>query len=192
MSLTYLDAGQAPEPHAANLLGALGIGLADLQTAAMTDATKLDVSAVAALTTLLDRPGLTLRQLSQVLGITHSGAVRLADRLATRGLLERGTSADARQSPVSLTPTGRRAARTALRARRNALQTLLSRLPAAQRASFADALATVLGGMPDNEMHARHVCRLCEHALCRGPRCPVGAAAHGRHARAEPTATQPT
>jgi MarR family transcriptional regulator, negative regulator of the multidrug operon emrRAB len=51
----------------------------------MRAATGSDLSGVAALTTLLDRPGLSIRELAAVLGITHSGAVRLVDRLAARG-----------------------------------------------------------------------------------------------------------
>lgn len=184
---TSADAEARPDAHAANLLGALGVGLTDLQTAAMTGAAGLDVSAVAALATLFDRPGLTIRQLSEVLGITHSGTVRLADRLTAHGLLDRGRSADARQAPVALTPAGRRAAQAALRARRDVLVTLLDRVPEAQRASFVAALAIVLGGMPDDELHARHLCRLCEHACCRGLECPVGAAHSDQRCRAQAT-----
>jgi MarR family transcriptional repressor of emrRAB len=173
-----VDSGTPANAHAANLLGALGVGLTDLQAAAMSGATGLDPSAVAALATLFDRPGLSIRQLSAVLGITHSGTVRLANRLTSQGLLERGRSADARQVPVALTPDGLRSAQAALRARRDVMRTLLDRLPMAQRVSFVDALATVLGGLPDSGLDARHVCRFCEHACCRGFDCPVGTAAH--------------
>jgi len=182
------SAGQGPpDAHAVNLLGALGIGLADLQTAAMTKAVGLDVSAVAALVTLLDRPGLTLRQLSQVLGITHSGTVRLADRLSTQRMLKRGNSADARQTPVTLTHKGRLAAQSALQARRNALQFLIDPLPEEQRDSFVDTLAILLGRLPNDQMPARHVCRLCEHSQCRSPNCPVGAAAPAAQLEPPPT-----
>ncbi|MBC6459823.1 MarR family winged helix-turn-helix transcriptional regulator [Actinomadura sp. HBU206391] len=162
--------------HAANLLGALAVAVADAQSAAMRTATGGDLSGVAALTTLLDHPGLSIRELSTVLGITHSGTVRLVDRLAGRGLVTRATGTDRRQAPLSLTGDGAAAARRALRARQDVLEDVLAPLDPGERDRFARLTAKLLAGIPHDRAHARQICRLCRHDRCRGDACPVGAA----------------
>ncbi|MGV2386825.1 MAG UNVERIFIED_CONTAM: MarR family transcriptional regulator, partial [Thermobifida fusca] len=75
----------------ANVLGALALAVTDRTSAAIAAAAGQSVSAAAALSAMhhfLDRP--TLDQLRRVLGLTHSGAVRLVDRLVDAGLVTRG------------------------------------------------------------------------------------------------------
>src|SRR3954469_13178902 len=48
--------------------------------------------------------GGSIDSLRRILGITHSGAVRLVDRLAAAGLVERRIGADARAVSIHLTP----------------------------------------------------------------------------------------
>ena len=75
---------------------------------------------------VLDHP--TVDQLCQVLGLTHSGGVRLVDRLAGAGLVERGPGADRRSRSVRLTAAGRRAAHRMSGQRIAYLTSLLARL----------------------------------------------------------------
>jgi MarR family transcriptional regulator, negative regulator of the multidrug operon emrRAB len=60
--------------------------------------------------------GGSIDALRRILGITHSGTVRLVDRLAGAGLVERRVGADARAVALHLTPQGRRLARRVLAA----------------------------------------------------------------------------
>ena len=84
-----------------NLVGALTTGLTDAINDAITAVTGLDPVASTALIALLDfLPGGSVRRLSQAVGLTHSGAVRLLDRLVAAGLVARGTGDDARSRSI--------------------------------------------------------------------------------------------
>jgi DNA-binding MarR family transcriptional regulator len=176
--------------HADNMLGALAVAVGDAQSAAMRTATGSDLTGVAALTTLLDRPGLSIRELSAVLGITHSGTVRLVDRLAGRGLVTRVTGADRRRAPLNLTRDGTVTARRALRARHQVLEDVLAHLDPGEQARFAGLTAKLLAGIPRDRAHAHQICRLCRHDRCRGAACPVGTAVDGATST-EPEAGRP-
>jgi MarR family transcriptional repressor of emrRAB len=170
-----------PDPgalsHLANVLGGLAVGITDMQADTLRAATGLDLSAAAALTTLLDRPGLSIEALRRVLGLTHSGAARLADRLATRGLLERSPGADRRTATLRLTDSGAELAGAALGARRDALRPLLAPLNEGQRIQLSSLVAAIASVLVSERGQARRVCRHCDHACCRGTACPIGRAA---------------
>src|SRR3954469_12000989 len=70
--------------------------------------------------------GTTVDGLSRVLALTHSGTVRLVDRLEGAGLLERRRGPDARTRAVVLTPAGHRAAEGLQREREGALAALMA------------------------------------------------------------------
>ena len=94
----------------ANLLGTLSLAVAGRVEAAV--ASPLGPSAPAALAALEGYlGGEPIDALAQTLGLTHSGAVRLVDRLCEAGLAERRRGGDARTVAVALTPAGRGAAR---------------------------------------------------------------------------------
>src|ERR1700761_702871 len=81
-------------------------------------------AALVALHEFLD--GGTVTQLSSVLGLTHSGTVRLVDRLAAEGLVERAGAPDGRTVAVVLTIAGRVTAGRVLAARHAALAATMS------------------------------------------------------------------
>ena len=90
--------------HVANVLGALSLVLADRMNAAIKAVAALGPSAPAALAALHEfLDGGSVTQLSDVLGLTHSGTVRLVDRLEAEGLVERVGAEDARAVSVVLT-----------------------------------------------------------------------------------------
>jgi MarR family transcriptional repressor of emrRAB len=106
-------------PAAANLVGALGVALADRLAAAAELAG--GASAADALVALHEgRAGASIDALAPIVGLSHSGTVRLVDRLARDGLVERRRGADQRSAALFLTPAGRRRARRVL-TRRDAL-----------------------------------------------------------------------
>lgn len=171
----------------ANVFGALALMVADQMADVTADAAGRSDSAPAALAALyhfLDRPSVDL--LRQVLGLTSSGTVRLLDRLAESGLIERGPGADARSTAVSLTAAGREVAARVCRDRGAVLDRALAVLTPAERAEFTDLAGKVLVGLMRGPGATRWMCRLCDTGICRGAPggCPVGNAARARYADA--------
>ncbi|MFI9414621.1 MarR family winged helix-turn-helix transcriptional regulator [Nocardia gamkensis] len=140
-------------------------------------------AALAAMHEFLD--GGSVTQLSSVLGLTHSGTVRLVDRLVVEGLVERVAAQDGRAVSLVLTQHGRSTAERILRARENSLASALSALSPDE----IDNLAAVLDTMLTTVTHARAeersartndrpqpwLCRLCDFAACGRSEgnCPV-------------------
>ena len=173
--------------RAANLLGALSLVVADRMTdeiEASSGQSLTTATALSALYDFLDDPSVDL--LRQVLGLTHSGTVRLVDRLVAAGQVRRVPGPDGRTTAVRLTRSGRRAAAAVVAARAEVLDdamSALSGLPAAERAAFERALGTVLVAMMRGPGATRWICRLCDTGACGRPegRCPVAAEAGRRY-----------
>jgi MarR family transcriptional repressor of emrRAB len=155
----------------ANLVGALGLALADRLSEATASG-----SAAEALVTLHGRgAGSSIDALARIVGLSHSGTVRLADRLAAAELVERRRGADQRSTALYLTPAGRRAARRVLAARDAAMHSVLTLLTADQRRELAGLAAVILGQLGAEPGAERRLCRLCDLEACGRPRgeCPV-------------------
>lgn len=168
----------------ANLLGALSLVLADRMADAMGEAGGRPESAAAALSALLhflDRP--TVDLLRQVLGLTSSGTVRLVDRMAASGHVQRGPGSDGRSTAVTLTGAGLAAAERVAAARAEVLEGALAGLTDADRDALRRILGTMLAGLIRGPGATRWICRLCDTGACRGAEggCPVGNAARERY-----------
>jgi MarR family transcriptional repressor of emrRAB len=164
----------------ANLLGALSLAVAERMEAATGAAAARGgsaPSALAALDTFLD--GSSIDTLRKPLGLTHSAAVRLVDRLAEGGLVRRGAGADGRSVRVCLTPAGRHAAAEVRRGRMRALAEVLAPLDAAERDELTRIHEKLLAGLTFGRADAAHICRLCDSEACghEEGRCPVTRAA---------------
>jgi DNA-binding MarR family transcriptional regulator len=166
----------------ANLLGALGIVLSD----ALADAAEAaggTTSATALVALSGPSAGASIDGLARVVGLSHSGAVRLVDRLSADGLVERRRGADQRSTALVLTPAGRRTARQVVRRRESNLQFIVALLTDDQQVALeelAERVLSELGATPGVEAR---VCRLCDLEACgrsRG-RCPVAPARRQRH-----------
>lgn len=95
----------APEDaRLANLLGAVALGLTDAAVADVAAQADLDTTSATALVAMLDlaRSG-SVQRLSRLVGISHSGAVRMVNRLADAGFVERRAGPDGRTITVALT-----------------------------------------------------------------------------------------
>lgn len=150
----------------ANLLGACSLAIAERLPLAAGDA------ALVALSTWL--AGATVDRLARVLGLTHSGAVRLADRLERDGLLERRAGTDGRTRALHVTTGGARRAADLQAGRFAALEDVLEPLDAGQRAALEPILESLLTGMASDHDAAGHTCRLCDPDVCGHPdTCPV-------------------
>lgn len=132
----------------------------------------------AALVTLAHYPGQSVGALGRTLGLTHSGAVRLADRLQADGLVYRTSGGPGRTLALYLTEPGRRGAMQVLARRRGAVEDLVSSLDPGEVAVFEHLMRRLLAGVTTDRASAHRLCRLCDEPLCAGgPGCPVDHAA---------------
>jgi DNA-binding MarR family transcriptional regulator len=163
--------------RAANLLGAHALVVADR----MREAAGMELSSAAVLSALETfADGASIDALRRVLGLSHSGGVRIVKRLEARGLLVREPDpADRRAVRLHLTAGGRRAARRLIAGRRQALAALLAGLGERETASLERLLERLLAAATGSGEDANRICRLCDPGVCGHPdRCPVTQAVH--------------
>jgi len=162
----------------ANLLGALGLAVADRLTHGDTGGS----TAEALVALHRRRSGYTIDALAGITGLTHSGGVRLVDRLVQAELVERRRGPDQRSVAVYPTPAGRRAARRVLAQREAAMHSLLTVLTGSQRSALVAAAERILGELGAAPAAEARICRLCDLESCgrRHGSCPV---ASGRSRR---------
>ena len=173
----------------ANVLGALAQAITDRTASAIAAAAGQNVSAATALSALhqfLDRP--TLDRLRDVLGLTHSGTVRLVDRLTEAGLVARGTGEDKRSRSVVLTDAGRAAAERVTAARAAVLDDLLGDLSPADRDTLGELLDRLMAGVVRGKDGGAWICRICDLGACERSegRCPAANAAAEKYGLARP------
>ena len=177
----------------ANLLGALSTGLIDGVHEATSTAAHLDEAAAVALIALLDfSPRGSVETLSQVVGLTHSGTVRLVDRLVDAGYAARKPGRDARSRSPILTTTGATVARRLRSARERAIARHLATLTDNERATLTRLCERLVSAVTKQRLEQRRagftppggaLCRMCDFAACgrdKG-RCPVAATAQANH-----------
>lgn len=158
----------------ANLLGAHALAVGDVVRAAAEGASALSAAGPAALVAIDMHPGQSLDTLARVLRLTSSGAVRLVDRLASEGLVERRPGADGRTRALHLSAAGERAVRGVLDERQAALVGVLEVLSEREQEQLAPLLEKLLQGLAGDRARARGICRLCDLGACReGARCPL-------------------
>jgi DNA-binding MarR family transcriptional regulator len=164
---------------AANLLGALALAVSDgIREATEQQVDGLAGSEPAALVTLAHCPGQSVRALARTLRLTHSGAVRLADRLVADGLACRVSAGPGRTLALHLTEPGRLAASRVLARRQAAVERLVSRLEPDQAAALERLAGWLLAALTTDRASAHRLCRLCDEPLCeRDGGCPVDQAA---------------
>ena len=159
--------------HEVNAHGALALEVARRVQEAGEAASPYGASAPAALAAMHGLTGgQSIDALRRVVGLTHSGAVRLVDRLAAAGLVERRVGTDGRAVALQLTPEGRRAARRVLTRREAALESVLAPLAPRERADLARLNERLLQSLTDGQQSRRRVCRLCDVDAC-GRDCPT-------------------
>jgi MarR family transcriptional regulator, negative regulator of the multidrug operon emrRAB len=158
--------------RAANLLGAHALVVADR----MREAAGMELSSAAVLTALETfAGGASIDALRRVLGLSHSGGVRIVKRLEAEGLVAREPDpADRRAVRLHLTGDGRREARRLLAARQAALTPLLAGLGERETAALERLLERLLARATGSGEDANRICRLCDPEICGHPgRCPV-------------------
>jgi DNA-binding MarR family transcriptional regulator len=189
---------ESRDAHLTNVLGALALALADGMRDATEAAAGMSGAAPAALVALRQfLAGRTTGDLARATGLTHSGAVRLVDRLVDAGLVERRPGRDGRSLAIVLTAPGRALSDEITEARAQAVAAALGGLGADERGQLAALVDTVLATVTTRRLAARHLaarheggapagwlCRLCDFASCGRPRgeCPAANAARAETA----------
>lgn len=107
------------------------------------DAAPVSPSQLRALTVIEKWDGVNLRDLGEALGSTPPSVSRLCDRLEAAGLIQRSRgTANRREVELRLSPGGHRAL-TQMRAWRSSeIETVLTRIPAADLGALAESLQT--------------------------------------------------
>lgn len=182
---------KADDVRLVNLLGTVALGLTDAMLGDAGSANDVDSTAAAALVTMLDLArSPSVQRLSQMVGISHSGAVRLVNRLVDAGLVERSPGPDARTLTVSLTRPGRTLARRIRAARRAAIEASLSGLTESHRSQLTTICEVLVANLTAARLATRRagqlpsggaLCRMCDPVACGRPdgRCPAAVTAGG-------------
>ena len=177
-----------------NLLAALAVAVVDGLDDAFVDE-GIDAKAGTALVALLDfAPAATEQRLCLAIGLTHSGTVRLVDRLRVAKLVERARGGDGRTVAVRLTAAGRKVALRLRHARRDLTSSLLSGLTDRQRTELMPACERLIAALTARRLAMREagdspsggaLCRLCDFRACGRPdgMCPSAAARNARRSR---------
>jgi DNA-binding MarR family transcriptional regulator len=180
---------RASDARLANLLGALSTGLTDGVHEATSTAAQVDDLAATALIALLDFSARgSIRTLSQVIGLTHSGTVRLVDRLVSAGYVARMPGRDARSRSPILTTSGATVARRVRSARERAIARHLVTLSNNERSSLTRLCESLISAVTKQRLEHRNagltpaggaLCRMCDFAACGRDKgtCPAAAAA---------------
>ncbi len=170
-----------------NVLGALVLHLTDNLRTVTEQAAQHGAAAPSAIVCILQYPGQTIDFLRHALSMTHSGTVRLVDRLVTGGLVTRRNGEDGRSVALFCTPLGTRRAHRVLAARISALQPLLIALDEQDKVHLEAILRKLPWTGVISETQAVNACRMCDIASCFGKgSCPVTAARKARNSEREP------
>jgi DNA-binding MarR family transcriptional regulator len=156
-----------------NQIGALALGLSDRIRHAAAEAADGSGETAAALVTISAKPGLTVAHLAQAVGLSHPGAVRVADRLEAKGWITRGKGEDKRQVTLWLSAEGERHAQAVLEARATLLDDVLGPLEPSDALRFAMLMSQVLGRLSDTQpANSPAICRMCNQSDCGDVACP--------------------
>jgi DNA-binding MarR family transcriptional regulator len=163
----------------ANLLAATARLIDDAVQASLLRELPFGASAPAALVSIAHQPDLSIEDLRQILAITHSGTVRLVDRLEGDGLITRIKTGQ-RAVKLRLTPRGRRTLRKIENARLAAVATIAASLPGAAQAQLEELLSQMLAAQTHSLDDLHRLCRLCSFDACQANHrtCPVDRAVH--------------
>jgi DNA-binding MarR family transcriptional regulator len=182
------------DPHLINVLGAFGLALADRIRGATEAATAMTGAAPAALVALEQfLSGRPTEDLAQVMGLTHSGAVRVVDRLVDAGLAARQPGRDGRSGAIALTAAGRALSRRITAARATAIGAALEGLTDKDRRALLTLVETLTATVTTQRLEERErsgeaaawLCRVCDFASCGRAEgeCPAANAAQAFRSR---------
>jgi MarR family transcriptional repressor of emrRAB len=160
--------------HTANILGALAVLIQDRVEGMWQSALDLSPMAAAALVQIDNEPGSSIESVASRIGLTHSATVRVIDKLAERGLVEKDRARkDARAQSLTLSRAGKRLAQQLHEARNQVTDDLLADLAPGQRAALEQAIRTILYRCVEPGREADVTCRVCDDRRCSPEICPI-------------------
>jgi MarR family transcriptional repressor of emrRAB len=159
------------EKETANLLGALSLAVMDRIEQGAREIVGRGGETPAALVVIGYGQGMTNDTLRQILGLSHSGTVRLVDRLVSDGLVERRARKDGREVALHLTATGSTARSRLLAARISSVGALLGAMPATKRKQFGMLIRELLANQDTSQLDRFTICRMCDDSVCAN--CPL-------------------
>lgn len=157
----------------ANRFGAVALATTDASVEAVASASGHGASGAAALTVIYEHGRIDIGRLALALDLSHSGAVRLVDRLTADGLVWRRQGTDKRHVLVRLTRRGEARRRAMMRERAAVLRKILGVLTKDERARLARFLDKILHSMVECGGRWDNLCRLCDFDDCGRRDCPV-------------------
>jgi DNA-binding MarR family transcriptional regulator len=161
-------------PRERNILGAFVLMISDDIIRATSSRAPEAGPTASALALLAHQPGLSIRMLAVGVGLSHAGTVRLVDRLAMEGLIERREhSTDGRTRSLYLTTAGEAASEDVLNTRDKIIAEGLSVLNQKEVKFLCEISQRVLRARLEDQEHSYRVCRLCCYEACSD--CPVDA-----------------
>lgn len=160
--------------HTANILGALSLLIQDRVESAWQTELDLSPMAAAALVQIDNEPGSSIELIASHIGLTHSATVRVIDKLAERGLVEKDRARkDARAQSLTLSKAGKRVVQQLHAERNEVIDDLLSGLDAAQRRALEAAIRAILNRAVEPGREADVTCRVCDDRRCTPDICPI-------------------
>jgi len=136
----------------------------------------LDLSpmAAAALVQIDNEPGCSIEVVAGRIGLTHSATVRVIDKLAERGLVDKDRARkDARAQSLTLSKAGKRLAQQLHEARNQVADDLLAGLDPVQRTALEAAVSAILHRCVEPGREADVTCRVCDDRRCPPDICPI-------------------
>ncbi len=151
----------------ANLLGALSLAVMDRIEQGAREVVGRGGETPAALIVIGYGEGKTNDKL-----LSHSGTVRLVDRLVSDQLVERRPGKDGREVALYLTAKGAAARKDLMVSRLSAVASFLDVLSPAEAKRLGTLIRKVLAGQGTSEMDCFTICRMCDNRVCTNCYCP--------------------
>jgi MarR family transcriptional regulator, negative regulator of the multidrug operon emrRAB len=159
------------EDRGQNLLGAFVLEVAGRIQRETEAAIGHTGATAAALVTIAQFPQRTVEELRRAIGLSHPAAVRVVDRLAAEGLVQRRPAGRGPAIALIATAAGRRKARQLLDVRRKILADALPAMDDVEGRVLVGILEKALAQLADRPDPV--ICRMCDTGRCRRADCPV-------------------
>jgi MarR family transcriptional regulator, negative regulator of the multidrug operon emrRAB len=161
------------ESRTVNMFGALVLTLHDQIRKSTDRAVGMTGEAAAAVVVIGNLPHRSIEFLRQALLLSHSGTVRVIDKLVGKRFVRRKRCAsDERARELTLTAAGTRKAKAILRMRHKVIADALGTLSSEEQAQLRRITERLLAAVSSEEW-ADAMCRLCDESSCPLSACPI-------------------
>lgn len=168
------------ETGIANLLGALSLAVMDRIEQSAREVIGRGGETPAALVVIGYGQGMTNDKLRRILGLSHSGTVRLVDRLVSDRLVERRPGKDGREVALHLTASGVATRNDLMTSRISAVASLLDVLSPPETKRLETLIHELLARQDTSELDRFTICRMCDDSVCTNCPLPTSKGEHNR------------